>query len=145
MLKGAAMTGHIDPTRESFEVFKALPRDEPLEMLNLIRLRDKAAYPDGRAATGLEAYTAYGEHSAPIFQRVGGSILWRGAPRSVLIGPGDEAWDLSFIAAYPSAGAFLEMVTDPDYQSRAVPHRQAAVLDSRLIRHAPLPGGSAFG
>lgn len=139
------MTGHIDPTRESFEIFKTLPRDEPLEMLNLIRLRDKAVYPDGREVTGMEAYTAYGEHSEPIFQRVGGSILWRGAPRSVLIGPSEELWDLSFIAAYPSAGAFLEMVTDPDYQSQAVPHRQAAVLDSRLIRHAPLPGGASFG
>jgi uncharacterized protein (DUF1330 family) len=139
------MTGHIDPTRESFEFFKALPRDEPLEMLNLIRLRDQAVYPDGRDATGMDAYKAYGEQSAPIFQRVGGSILWRGAPRGVLIGPSEELWHLSFIAAYPSAGAFLEMVTDPEYQSRAVPHRQAAVLDSRLIRHAPLPGGAAFG
>lgn len=139
------MPGHIDPTREAFEAFKALPRDEPLEMLNLIRLRDQAAYPDGRSATGLEAYQAYGRCSAPIFQRVGGHILWRGAPRAVLIGPQAEHWDLSFIACYPSAGAFLEMVTDPVYQSDAVPHRQAAVLDSRLIRHAPTPGGEAFG
>jgi hypothetical protein len=34
---------------------------------------------------------------------------------------------------YPTAGAFLEMVTDPGYQA-AVRHRRAAVLDSRLIR-----------
>jgi uncharacterized protein (DUF1330 family) len=138
------MSGHIDPTREAFEAFKALPRDEPLEMLNLIRLREQADYPDGRSATGLEAYRAYGRFSAPIFQRVGGRILWRGAPRAVLIGPQDEHWELSFIARYPSAAAFLEMVTDPAYQADAVPHRQAAVLDSRLIRHAPLDGGEAF-
>lgn len=136
---------HIDPTRESFEAFKALPRDEPLQMLNLIRLREAAAYPDGRQASGLDAYKAYGQHSGPIFKRVGGSILWRGQPRVILIGPADEAWDLAFIAAYPNAGAFLEMVTDPIYQSEAVPHRQAGVRDSRLIRHAPLEGGSAFG
>ncbi len=139
------MTGYIDPTRESFEIFKSLPRDEPLEMLNLIRLRETAIYPDGRETSGLAAYKAYGEVSGPIFQGVGGSILWRGRPRTTLIGPSDEAWDLSFIAAYPSASAFLEMVTNPVYQSDAVPHRQAAVLDSRLIRHAPLPGGDAFG
>jgi uncharacterized protein (DUF1330 family) len=139
------MTGHIDPERAAFEAFKALPRDEPVHMLNLIRLRDQAAYPDGRQATGAEAYRTYGEKSGPIFRRVGGSIVWRGEPKLTLIGPGEENWDLAFVAAYPSAGAFLEMVTDPVYQSQAVPHRQAAVLDSRLIRHAPLSGGEAFG
>lgn len=139
------MTGHIDPSREAFQIFKDLPRDEPVQMLNLLRLRDQAAYPDGRQATGVEAYRAYGKHSGPIFQRVGGQIIWRGEPKLTLIGPADEAWDLAFIAAYPSAAAFLEMVTDPVYQSQAVPHRQAAVLDSRLIRHAPADPGRVFG
>lgn len=139
------MTGHIDPSREAFQIFKDLPRDEPVQMLNLLRLRDQAAYPDGRQAMGVEAYRAYGKHSGPIFQRVGGQIIWRGEPKLTLIGPADEAWDLAFIAAYPSAAAFLEMVTDPVYQSQAVPHRQAAVLDSRLIRHAPADPGRVFG
>ncbi|MGJ3232063.1 MAG: DUF1330 domain-containing protein [Oceanicaulis sp.] len=139
------MAGHVDPTRDSFDAFKALPREEPVEMLNLIRLRERAVYADGRDASGLEAYRAYGAASAPIFQRVGGKIIWRGLPRSVLIGPGDEAWDLAFIAAYPSAGAFLEMVTDETYQTTAVPHRVAAVLDSRLIRHKPQDAGTGFG
>ncbi|TGY88861.1 DUF1330 domain-containing protein [Marinicauda algicola] len=136
---------HIDPERAAFEAFKALPRDEPVEMLNLIRLREKAAYPDGREASGLDAYRNYGTHSGPIFTRVGGRIVWRGRPQLMLIGPQDERWDLAFIARYPSAGAFLEMVTDAVYQSEAVPHRQAAVEDSRLIRHAPLPAGDSFG
>ena len=81
---------------------------------------------------------------APVLARVGGTILWRGAFDSVLIGPSDEAWDAVFIARYPSAGAFLSMVTDPEYQ-RAVVHRQAAVLTSRLIRCAPAETGTAFG
>jgi len=139
------MTGHIDPTREAFAAFKDLPRDEPLHMLNLIRLRDQAAYPDGRTATGALAYKTYGEVSGPIFQRVGGTILWRGQPRVTLIGPAEENWHVSFIATYPSAHAFMEMVTDPVYQSEAVPHRQAAVLDSRLIRHTPQGEGASFG
>lgn len=136
---------HIDPERAAFEAFKALPRDEPVEMLNLIALRETAAYPDGREATGLDAYRSYGVHSGPIFSRVGGEIVWRGRPQLMLIGPQDERWDLAFIARYPSASAFLEMVTDPVYQSQAVPHRQAAVEDSRLIRHQPLEGGTRFG
>ncbi len=135
---------HVDPARPAFEAFTALPRDEPVEMLNLIRLRARAAYPDAREATGEDAYAEYGRRSGPVFARVGGSIVWRGRPQLMLIGPGEELWDLAFVARYPSAGAFLEMVTDPIYQSEAVPHRQAAVADSRLIRHEPMPGGGAF-
>ena len=136
---------NIDPTRDQFTAFKNLPRDTPVNMLNLVKLRDKATYADGRAATGAEAYASYGRESAPIFQRVGGTILWRGAPECVLIGPADEAWDIAFIAVYPHAGAFMEMVTDKVYQTEAVPHRQAAVLDSRLLRHFPLEGSGEFG
>ncbi len=138
------MTAHIDPERAAFEAFKALDRDQPVEMLNLIKLRDRAAYAEGRAESGLEAYKAYGRRSAPIFQRVGGEIIWRGAPQVMLIGPQDELWDLAFIARYPTASAFLEMVTDPVYQSEAVPHRQAALADSRLIRCAPQDAGAGF-
>ena len=72
-------------------------------------------------------------------------VVWRGAFETVLTGPADEQWDAAFIAQYPSAGAFLEMVTDPDYRL-AVVNRQAAVQTSRLIRFAPLEGDSgSFG
>lgn len=136
---------HIDPSREHFQIFKDLDRTTPIQMLNLIKLRDKAAYPDGRDLTGAEAYANYGRFSGPVFQRVGGSILWRGRPECMLIGPAEEMWDIAFIAAYPHAGAFLDMVTDKTYQTEAVPHRQAAVRDSRLIRHHPLDGSGEFG
>ncbi len=137
------MGNHVDPEREQFEAFKDLPRDEPVMMLNLVRFRDKAVYEDGRDVTGAEAYAAYGRESAPIFQRVGGEIIWRGDPKVTLIGPGNERWDAIFVARYPSAGAFLEMVTDPDYRI-AVKHRQAAVLDSRLIRTGETGKGAGF-
>ncbi len=138
------MSAHIDPTRPQFDAFKALPRDRPVQMLNLVRLRDQASYPDQRTATGAEAYAAYGRDSAPVLTRVGGSILWRGTFEATLIGPQSEHWDHCFIAAYPTAGAFLAMVTDPEYQ-KAVIHRQAAVADSRLIRMGESTQGTAFG
>ena len=137
------MSSYIDPERGQFEAFKALPRDEPIMMLNLLCFRDKAAYDDGREATGAEAYEAYGRESAPVFHRVGGEIIWRGKPEVMLIGPEDQHWDLIFVARYPSAGAFLEMVTDPRYRE-AVKHRQAAVLDSRLIRTTEVDKGQGF-
>ncbi len=135
---------HIDPTRPQFDAFKALPRETPINMLNLVRLRERADYPDGREATGAEAYAAYGRESGPVFAKVGGSILWRGVFEAVLIGPEDERWDHVFIAHYPSAAAFLAMVTDPAYRE-AVKHRQAAVADSRLIRLSDAEAGKGFG
>ena len=48
--------GHIDPTKEVFAQFRANDRPGPIHMLNLVRLRTEAAYPDGRKATGAEAY-----------------------------------------------------------------------------------------
>jgi uncharacterized protein (DUF1330 family) len=140
---------YIDPSRENFDAFKALPRDTPINMLNLLRFNDVARYPNGhshagRGLSGEEAYAEYGRTSAPIFTRVGGSIIWRGAMETMVTGPTDKNWELAFIAAYPHAGAFLEMITDADYK-QAVVHRQAAVLTSRLIRFAPLPlEGGAF-
>jgi len=137
------MTDHLDPTRAQFEVFKNLPRNPPIMMLNLIRFKAQASYEDGREISGRVAYEIYGEQSAPIFSKLGGEIIWRGEPQSVLIGPQDEHWDMAFIARYPNASAFLAMVTDPDYKLLAK-HRQAAVADSRLIRMGDLASGSGF-
>lgn len=129
---------HVDPERAAFEAFKALPRDAPVNMLNLVRFRALATYPDdhpnaGKGLTGAEAYAAYGRDSDPIFTKVGGRVIWRGRMETMLIGPAAEHWDALFVAHYPTAGAFLAMVTDPDYRI-AVVHRQAAVATSRLIR-----------
>ncbi len=135
---------HVDPNREQFEAFKNLPRDMPLNMLNLVSLKEVAIYEDGRQTSGAEAYAAYGRESGPILKRVGGRILWRGKPATMLIGPEAEKWDIAFIAYYPTAHAFLEMVTDPDYK-KAVKHRQAAVADSRLLRCHELAASDMFG
>lgn len=139
----------IDPTREQFDAFKDLPRDMPIQMLNLVRLKPFADYPvghpeHGKGHSGLEAYRAYGRETAALFAKLGGKQIWAGKPELVLTGPTDERWDLAFIAQYPNAGAFFAMVTDPDYRE-FVKHRQAAVEDSRLIRLSPLTPGEGFG
>jgi uncharacterized protein (DUF1330 family) len=136
--------GFIDPTRETFAEFRANDRPERIDMLNLVRLRERANYPDGREATGAEAYAAYGRESGPVFKRLGGHIVWRGTFELMLIGPAAERWDHCFIARYPSVAAFVEMIRDPAYRE-AVKHRQAAVEDSRLIRLANIEAGDLFG
>lgn len=142
------MTIYRDTDRAQFDIFKSLDRDAPINMLNLVQVFDTAQYPPdhalaGTGLTGAQAYANYGKASGPVLARVGGRILWRGAFDVSLIGPQDEAWDLMFIAHYPTAGAFLAMVTDPEYKL-AVVHRQAAVRNSRLIRTRPLPPSDIF-
>jgi len=131
-------------SREDFDLFREMDRPGPIHMLNLVKLRDRAEYEDGREATGAEAYAAYGKYSAPVFQRLGGRIIWRGKLEVMMIGPKDEGWDLCFIAEYPSPQAFVDMLKDPDYRAAMV-HRQAAVEDSRLVRMEPLDVGGNFG
>nr|MEA2799773.1 hypothetical protein [Phenylobacterium sp.] len=141
---------YIDPDRQAWEVFKGLPRDQPIHMLNLIRLRDRAEYPPGHARhrqdiSGREAYREYGRTIAPHLARLGSRQVWAGAPQVMVTGPASETWDLAFIVEYPEAQAFIDMVRDADYRANVVPHRTAAVADSRLLRLAPLAPGDKLG
>jgi uncharacterized protein (DUF1330 family) len=144
------MTSFIDPDRQAWEAFKALPGDQPIQMLNLIKLKPNAEYPQGhpehgKALTGLDAYRAYGRTSAAVFARVGGRQVWAGKPQVLVTGPQDaEQWDLAFIAEYPSPAAFIEMVRDPEYREH-VKHRTAGVADSRLLCLSPVTPGQGFG
>ena len=142
------MTQYQDTDRDQFNIFKSLDRTTPVNMLNLVQFHDHADYPAdhplaGKGLSGAEAYANYGKASGPVLKRVGGEIIWRGGFDVSLIGDPSERWDAMFIAYYPTAGAFLAMVTDPEYKL-AVVHRQAAVANSRLIRTRPLPPTDIF-
>ena len=138
------MAEYVNPDRETFRHFRELPSDQPVHMLNLVRLKETAVYEDGTMVTGREAYAAYGRDSAPVFQGVGGRIVWSGDFELMLIGPSDEHWDIAFIAEYPSGQAFVDMVKNETYQ-QAVKHRTAAVETSRLVRLSPSKAGDKFG
>ena len=140
---------YIDPDREAWALFKALPVGQTINMLNLVRLKLKADYPadhpgHGKDLSGLDAYRAYGRTTAHIFARVGGRQVWVGRPRAMVTGPQAEALDLAFIAEYPDAEAFIAMVRDPEYRE-LVKHRTAGVADSRLLCLNPAAPGEGFG
>lgn len=141
---------YIDPDRDAWEIFKSLPKGERIQMLNLVKLKPLAEYPQGhpehgKGRTGLEAYRAYGRTTAHIFKRLGGRQVWAGKPQVTVTGPRSEAWDLAFIAEYPNAEAFIAMVRDPEYRE-LVAHRTAGTADSRLVRMEPIDEpGEGFG
>ena len=141
-------SSYIDPSPANFQAFKDLPRDEPIHMLNLLEYREQAEYKEGheyvgKGWSGRRAYEEYGKTSGPIFRRVGGTIVWRGAFQTMVTGPDAKRWYDGFIAHYPNAGAFFEMIKDPEYQ-QAVANRTAALVDSRLMRFAPSEAGEGF-
>lgn len=133
----------VDPTREDLQRLAAeVPPGVPVVMLNLLRFRERAAYPAGQGepgASGRSAYAAYSREIQPILRRVGGQPLWRGEAKSAPIAPEGETWDEVLLVSYPSVGAFLEMVTSPDYRAITF-HRTAALEDSRLIATLPESG-----
>jgi uncharacterized protein (DUF1330 family) len=141
-------SSYIDPSPANFQAFKDLPRDEPIHMLNLLEYREQAEYPEGhehvgKGWSGRRAYEEYGKTSGPIFRRVGGTMAWRGAFQTMVTGPEAKRWHEGFIAHYPNAGAFFEMIKDPEYQ-QAVVNRTAALVDSRLMRFTPGEAGEGF-
>ncbi|MBK6799170.1 MAG: DUF1330 domain-containing protein [Acidobacteria bacterium] len=126
----------INPDREKWsDLIAGIPQDKEITMLNLLRFREQAAYPEGSPhppCSGREAYNRYSEVSIRTIAEVGGGVFWLGKAAATVIGPADESWDLVILVKYPSIGAFLTMLALPHYQ-QASTHRTAALLDSRLI------------
>lgn len=126
-------------------ILAGVPEETPVVMINLLRYRERAAYPSGsqfEPCSGREAYRRYGQVSIQLITAVGGRMIWQGSPKAVLVGAPGEQWHKALLVQYPSKRAFLEMVSRPDYQAVAV-HRTAALEDSRLIATVPAPSDRA--
>jgi len=128
--------GSVEPSVERLQSFlESAADDSPVVMINLLRYRTQAAYPEGFEAepcSGREAYQRYGSVAVQRVASVGGRVLWMGTVQATVIAPDSEQWDDAVLVEYPSGKAFIAMVSQPEYQS-AAPHRTAALEDSRLI------------
>lgn len=131
----------VEPDEDAVRAFaKSFPKDTPVVMLNLLKFREQAEYSaqaQQEPCSGGEAFMRYGAAVAPMIKDCGGEQLWQGSQVSMLIGPQDKQWHLAVLVKYPSAQAFLDMVSSPEYQSIVI-HRNAALEDSRLIAHREL-------
>ena len=131
--------GHIDPTREVFAQFRANDRPGPIHMLNLVRLRAQAVYPDGRPTdlTGRQAYDLYAAAMQKVVEKNGGRLLFGGDVASLVIGQVGDLWDTCVLVEYPSAAAFAAIVTSPEVTEIGV-HRAAGLEGQLLIRASQL-------
>ena len=133
----------INPLPEALQAFLAGVDDEtPIVMINLLRFREQAAYEPGADAqpcTGRQAYARYSAVALQKVQEVGGRLVWYGRVECSVITVEGERWDEAALVEYPSRKAFIQMVSQPEYQAAAI-HRTAALSDSRLIATTTLAG-----
>ena len=127
------MQNVLQPTGDQVRALRDRQTGEPIAMLNLLKFKDAAAYPDGRETqlSGREAYQLYSQAFHEVMGPQGVRVLYSGEVRGLLIGQGDDLWDAMALIQYPSTQVMLDMLRNEDYQ-RAQAHR-AAGLEGQLL------------
>jgi uncharacterized protein (DUF1330 family) len=129
------MTVHGNRTQAQIDRALGAKRSGPVQLLNLVRLKEKAALPDGRELTGAEAYREYKTHCSPILLSLGATPIAFGQFEFTMAGP-DEQWHQIFVMHYPSVEAVNGIRNNPDYLKIAF-LRDVAIADFRLLRIHP--------
>lgn len=131
----------LAPTPAQMEGFLQPGHDAPIYMINLLKFRETAAYPDGRESglSGREAYARYGEAVADLLSEYGGGAMFSANVDRLMLGEVEELWDQVAIAMYPSRKAMLDMLSSERYQEISV-HRTAG-LAGQLNIETVEPGG----
>ena len=137
VLGGAGAEPLASTSDERAAALATLEKVGPVDMLNFIKFKEKADYPEGsgfedKGWSGERAYQEYSRTIAKTGASYGASRHYTGDPMKPLRAPEGEEWDRIFVVRYPSGKAFVDFVTDPEYKKHAF-HRAAAVADSRLF------------
>ena len=114
---------------EQWEVLAEKIDDGPVCMINLLKFKDKANYPDGRESklTGLEAYQIYSSNTRELVERAGGKILHTSIIEGMIVGEVEELWDVAAIVEYPSIKSFMAMVNSDDWKEYSI-HKEAGLV-----------------
>ncbi len=119
---------YVGVTPEQFHKFSTVSEKGPLQMLNLLKFKDKV---EETGTTGEEAYALYMQAVVPFFQQSKAKIIYQGRPVFGFIGPSDDLeWDKVLIVEYATKEDFLNMITAEGYPAKL---RSQALEDSRLI------------
>lgn len=120
----------IVPSREQWQSAFSHQPEQTICMVNFMKFREQADYPDGENVSGIEAMGRYTEISHELVKDVGGEFLTSGMFGGILIGE-EESWDGVGIVRYPDIHAFLSMFMSETYQN-CHRHRVAATLRHRM-------------
>jgi uncharacterized protein (DUF1330 family) len=129
------VTNLVHPSEAQAQAFFNAPEDGPFVMINLLKFRKNAEYPDGSDAhlTGREAFLRYGMAVRAHIERVGGKSGYAGPVTGLMLGEVEELWDMVALAEYPSLAAMRSMVEHPEYLEIAK-HRSAGLAGQLNIK-----------
>ena len=118
----------VMPNDDQMAEFLETGNDEPIYMVNLLKFKDKAEYPDKRETdlSGKEAYAIYAEEVQHHLAKVGAKSIFGASVKRLMLGEVEELWDSVAIATYPNRKAMLKMISDPDY-IKSAQHRVAGL------------------
>ncbi|MEM7020521.1 MAG: DUF1330 domain-containing protein, partial [Pseudomonadota bacterium] len=116
------------PNEEQIKGFAEPGPDGPIYMVNLLKFKEKAEYPDDRETdlTGEQAYMIYGAAVSQLLKEFGGSAMFGANVERLMLGEVEEMWDKVAIAMYPSRAAMMQMMQSPKMQEIGV-HRAAGL------------------
>ena len=116
------------PNDQQMAGFLEEGKDQPIYMVNLLKFKDKAVYPDKRETdlTGEEAYAIYGQEVRKHLEKVGAKPIFSGKVSRLMLGEVEDLWDVVAIAMYPNRKAMLDMISDPEY-IKSAQHRVAGL------------------
>ena len=118
----------VMPNEKQMEEFLEEGHDEPIFMVNLLKFKDRAVYPDKRESilSGKEAYAIYSKEVVGHLEKVGGKPIFGSEVTRLMLGEVEDLWDQVAIAMYPNRKAMLKMISDPDY-IKSAQHRVAGL------------------
>ena len=118
----------VMPNDQQMDGFLEEGEDKPIFMVNLLKFKEKAVYPDKRETdlTGEEAYAIYGKEVRKHLEKVGGQPIFSGKVSRLMLGEVEDLWDVVAIATYPNRKAMLDMLSDPEY-IKSAQHRVAGL------------------
>tara|TARA_A100001037_G_scaffold306477_1_gene351832 strand:+ start:36844 stop:37275 length:432 start_codon:yes stop_codon:yes gene_type:complete len=122
------VTNSVYPNETQLRGFAEPGPSGPIYMVNLLKFKPRAEYPDGRATdlSGREAYAIYADAVAALLNEHGGALTFAADVERLMLGEVEELWDTVAIAMYPSRAAMLEMMSSAEMQTIGV-HRAAGL------------------
>ena len=122
------VVNQVNPSGERMKEFFGGEEDGPFVMVNLLKFKTSAEYPDGRETelSGAEAYAIYARGVFPLVEKHGGRPVFDGTVTGLMLGEVENNWDMVALVEYPSLKAFRAMIMSPEYQQIAV-HRTAGL------------------
>ena len=126
---GGPSFGEVNP--EQLQRMFQAPTEGPFYMVNLIRFREMALYPDGRPTdlTGREANALYSP--TEFIAAIGARPVFVGEVDETVVGQAGF-WHQVAIVEYPCPLALFAMSAHPEFQARSI-HKEAGVEVSTVM------------